>query len=236
MSEPVRIALVAEGPTDGVVIKAAVRSILGSENFVLTQLQPEESVAFGRVGTGWVGVYRWCKMSAERGGGQIHGDALLFHAYDIVVLHLDADVASRSYAQGAIQRDQSDGALPCACECPPASATCDALRRVLLSWSGVTSAPRQVVICMPSKNTEAWVLSALFPTDKAVTSDLECLPSPEARLSQQRKSKRIRKSRRDYQSRESDLAASWPRLAASAGLGEAARFQSELLTALTPPS
>ena len=34
MSEPLRIALVAEGPTDAIVIKSAVRSILGERSFV----------------------------------------------------------------------------------------------------------------------------------------------------------------------------------------------------------
>ncbi len=234
MSEPVRIALVAEGPTDGVVIKTAIRSILGSGNFVLTQLQPEESVAFGQAGTGWVGVYRWCKQSAQRGTGQILRDAVLFHTYDIVVVHLDADVASCNYGQGAITPDAGDGDLPCACACPPASATCDALRQVLLTWCGLSSAPAKVVICMPSKNTETWVLTALFPGDPAVTAEIECLSNPGARLSQQPKHKRIKKSRRDYQSHESELAANWARLAAPQGLGEAARFQTELRAALPP--
>jgi len=234
MSEPLRIALVAEGPTDGVVIRAAVRSILGSGDFVLTQLQPEESLAFGQEGTGWVGVYRWCKQRAQRGAGQILGDAVLFHTYDIVIAHLDADVASSSYEHGTITPDAGDEDLPCECACPPASATCDALRRVLLSWCGLSSAPARVVVCMPSKNTETWVVAALFPEDAAVTAEIECLPNPGARLSQQPRPKRIKKSRRDYQSRESDIVANWARLSAPGGLGEAARFQTELRAALSP--
>ena len=41
MSEPLRIALVAEGPTDQPLIAAALNAILPSQPFVLTQLQPE---------------------------------------------------------------------------------------------------------------------------------------------------------------------------------------------------
>ena len=42
MSEALRIALVAEGPTDKIVIEAALRAILGSRSFMLKQVFPEE--------------------------------------------------------------------------------------------------------------------------------------------------------------------------------------------------
>jgi hypothetical protein len=60
---------------------------------MLTQLQPEGPVSFGTIGSGWVGVYRWCHQSAERGAGRLSGDQLLFRNYDMLILHLDADVA-----------------------------------------------------------------------------------------------------------------------------------------------
>ena len=79
MSErDVRIALVAEGPTDAIVIEAALRAVFASRTFVLQQLQPEGSAAFGEMGTGWVGVYRWCRQTATRGGGRLSHDRLLF--------------------------------------------------------------------------------------------------------------------------------------------------------------
>jgi hypothetical protein len=55
MSEILRIALVAEGPTDKIVIEAALRAILGGRLFKLQQIFPEESAAFALMGTGWVG-------------------------------------------------------------------------------------------------------------------------------------------------------------------------------------
>ena len=56
MSE-IRIGVAAEGPTDIVVIQAALNRIIDGP-FVLTQLQPETSERltdnlFGRKGTGW---------------------------------------------------------------------------------------------------------------------------------------------------------------------------------------
>src|SRR2546427_644380 len=94
MSEPLRVALVAEGPTDKVVLESALISILGGRSFILKQLQPEESLPFGRVGTGWVGVYRWCRQTVARSGGPLRND-VLYLAYDLIVLHLDADVAGK---------------------------------------------------------------------------------------------------------------------------------------------
>jgi hypothetical protein len=76
MSDPLRIALVAEGVTDKVVLEAAVQSMLNGQTFILTLLQPEESVAFtgaghaGPLGGGWKGVYKWCRQATVRAGGR----------------------------------------------------------------------------------------------------------------------------------------------------------------------
>ena len=84
MSSPVRIALVSEGITDYVVLKAAIESMLDGRSFILTLLQPEGSVAFsgggnaGPFGGGWKGVHRWCLQSAVRGGGRLSGDPLFY--------------------------------------------------------------------------------------------------------------------------------------------------------------
>src|SRR5437899_2750820 len=55
MSEPARVGLVGEGRTERVLIEAALRSIFSDRTFIVRQLQPEESLPFGAVGTGWVG-------------------------------------------------------------------------------------------------------------------------------------------------------------------------------------
>lgn len=235
MSEPLRIALVAEGPTDRVVIEAALQAMLTDRAFVLKQLQPEGSLAFGgfgKSGGGWTGVYKWCKQAATRGDGQLARDALLFENYDLLLLHLDADVAGMKYADESITPQPSDGMLPCKRPCPPASETADALRTVLLSWCGETTVPARTVVCMPSKSTEAWVIAVLFPKDLAMKRGIECFPDPESRLGQQPKARRIRKNRRDYQDHADDLERGWPGLATYGALGEALRFQSEFLTAL----
>lgn len=238
MSDPLRIALVAEGPTDGVVIEAALRSMLNGRSFVLKQVFPEDSVAFGPMGTGWVGVYRWCHAAATRGTGSLSGDQLIFGAgnYDLLLLHLDGDVAGYEYADGSLDPLPTDGALPCEKACPPPSDTTDELRNVLLSWCGETVVPPKTVVCIPSKSTEAWVVASLFPNDQAIAQGIECYASPESRLGQQPAALRIRKKRRDYLIRTIEMEQAWPRIAAPAALGEAYRFHSEFLAAVPAPS
>src|SRR5690242_8155176 len=120
MSEPVRVAFVGEGPTDRIVIEAALGSMLGDRTFIVRQLHPEESLPVGPLGTGWAGVYKWCRQARERSGGRLRND-ILFAAYHVLVLHVDADVAGETYENGGIGETIQD--LPCAEPCPPASAT-----------------------------------------------------------------------------------------------------------------
>ncbi len=57
------IGIVSEGPTDHMVLKAAIDRITGEENRYLS-LQPEPDM-MGRFGNGWKGVWRWCKETAS---------------------------------------------------------------------------------------------------------------------------------------------------------------------------
>ena len=58
------------------------------------------------------------------------------------------------------------------------------------------------------------------------------ITNSEGRLGQQRKAKRIRKTKRDYEVHTKEVEAAWPRLASPLSLGEAWRFRSEFLDAL----
>jgi hypothetical protein len=228
MSEPLRVALVAEGPTDKIVIESAISTILGNRAYVLRQLHPEESLAFGPLGTGLGGVYHWCRQAAKRSQGALRNDPL-FVMHDLLVLHLDADVADCHYSEANIVETAED--LPCAQPCPPPSATTNPLRKVVLRWAGEIETPPRTVLCTPSKSSEAWVLKALYPKDKVVAGgNLECWPEAEARLGQQPLATRIKKTRRDYEARVKDLSEAWPSV--EAALGEARRFGDELRAAI----
>lgn len=230
MSELLRIALVAEGPTDTIVIEAALRAILAERPFLLKQLQPEGSLVFGLLGGGWGGIYRWCKQSASRGMGRLSADALLFAAYDLLIIHVDADVASATYQAANVVPCAGDGPIPCAEPCPPARATTDRLRMTVLSWCGEDLLPARVVLCTPAQSIEAWVLSAVFPADAQFQKHGECLFAPEERLAAQPKAQRMRKAQRDYRRRAEFFTRHW---ATMAELEEAARFESELRAAIS---
>src|SRR5580658_10598329 len=162
MSNTLRIALIGEGVTDYVVLSAAMESMLSGRSFDLKLLQPEGSLAFtgagdaGPLGGGWKGVYKWCIQSAVRGSGHVSDDPV-FVSYDLMVVHLDADVAGEDPANDATDPiPELAGRLPCEQPCPPASATTGALRAVMSSWLGEAETPPRTVLCTPSKSTEAW--------------------------------------------------------------------------------
>lgn len=215
MSELIRIGLVAEGVTDRVVIEAAIESMLGDRPYILKLLQPESSAFHaGPFGGGWKGVSAWCGLVRER-NGNLAGDIVL-DTNDIVILHLDADVADE---------DEPAKGLPCSRPCPPSSATTDPLRVVFLGWLNEQDLPDRTVFCTPSKSTEAWVMEALFPHDPEWKKKRECLTKPEVRLGQQPQKQRIRKSEVDYRRHSTRLSAEWPRVART--LSEAGRFDRE---------
>ena len=119
MSEPLRIAAAVEGPTDAIVLRASLNGLLTNQaDFVFETLQPEESVAFrSGTGSGWGGVYRWARQSAEEGGGSVSGSAALsFH--NVLIVHVDADVAGKTYGSASIH-DSPFQDLPCQRPCPP---------------------------------------------------------------------------------------------------------------------
>ncbi len=185
MSNPLRIALVAEGTTEFEVIQAALQAILSPRSFVLTKLQPEETKP--EMGTGWGGVLKWCNQLAGRHTGYVESDPTLA-LFDGVILHLDADVATFSYgnlrppytnAEAAAQGWQP---LPCAHTCPPTDLPADSLQAVLLSWLHPTAPGTKTVLCIPAMNTGAWQAVAKLPPGHALLQNLECNINIEAQL------------------------------------------------------
>ena len=233
MSEPLRIATAVEGPTDEIVLEAVLNALLPDTEFVLQTLQPEGSVAFGSAsfsgtGAGWAGVYRWSRQSACEGGGSVSGSSALSN-HDVLIVHVDADVAGKTYASGNV-RDAPCEDLPCERPCPPSCETTNALRAVVLNWLGEHERPSRIVLCTPSKSIEAWVLAAVWPEGNVVRrDDWECRPNPEGQLAALPMHRRFRKRPDDYRRKQGDMEKAWPEV--SAWLTEAARFEAEFLSA-----
>ncbi len=229
MSDPIRVALAVEGPTDHIVLRAAIRSLLSGREVVFSHLQPLVSAAFqpvpGALAGRWGGVYLWCRQAAAEGGGQVSQSAV-FLSCDILVVQVDADVAGMTYASANLDDHSTD--LPCDKPCPPPHATTDELRNVILRWMGEARVPARCVLCTPSKSMETWVLQALFPTHREVARpDWECRPDPERLLGQISKRQRIAKSVKDYRAKFEQTTDHWP--AVRQKLSEAERFSTEFL-------
>jgi hypothetical protein len=226
MSE-LRVALIAEGPTDTVVIEAALKALL-SKPFILTQLQPEPTRLYQE--TGWGGVLRWCLDFGRRGHTSFESDPTL-PGFDLFVLHVDADVAGKRYADIstdvaslAVQRGWPP--LPDLRPCPPASDSADAMRTCLVSWTGLQVPGPNTVLCVPAKAVDAWLAAAVLDADHPLLNGIECNLNLEAQLKSLPKTQRIKKSRLEYLLLQSSVTKAWPvvRLRCS----EAERFSADI--------
>lgn len=234
MSSIVRVALVAEGYTDRAVVEAAIDALLEGRAYDLNLLQPEDPLATAPFGiqrpVGWSGVHRWCREAVER-AGRLRDDILLM-GYDVVILHLDADVAESNYAAAHIIDAPDPDDLPCVEECPPPSATTNALRTVMLRWGGETEVPERVILCTPSKSIEAWVLAALYPDEPPLKNGtIECLANPGNRLQAKPAKERLisggKKNRARYEEKRESISAAWPSVREVCS--EAERFSTDFL-------
>ncbi|MCX7047169.1 MAG: hypothetical protein NTX50_16985 [Candidatus Sumerlaeota bacterium] len=222
MSDPRRINVVCEGPTDFIVIKSVLRYVLKERDFIPTQIQPETSRYAGSVGVfggGWKGVRAWCESMKAESGCVSQSSAMLLP--EILVIHVDAEVAG--------ERE-----IECEKKCPLASDTVDALCEVILQWAGESDMPKRIILCIPSKNTEAWVFTALYPNHKYISS-IECRKKPESLLIGKRE-KLVRKKGNKYDKVVENYEAESPRITENWGkalaCGEARRFTENLQTGL----
>ncbi len=205
-----RIALVAEGPTDYEVIQAALKSVL-AKPFTMVLLQPEATQ--GIMGTGWCGVLKWCQAAHQRHHGSIDTDPTLV-GFDLIIIHLDVDVASKHYgdcggALAAIAQDSNWGSLPCIQPCPPVSDTVDFLGVVIKSWLGQVTPGDRTLFCLPAQSSGTWLAAAVLDSSHPLLANGECDLTLESRLEQLPKALRIKKKPREYRSHAPHITQKW---------------------------
>jgi hypothetical protein len=132
----------------------------------------EPTAADSSLGAGWKGVRLWCKRYAgKKLAVLLRG--IVGDEYDGLIVHVDASIADK---------------LDIIEKCPPARATTDRLRLVVIKeWLAFESAPPYLMLATPSKEVEAWILAAFQPD----RSDLECDLAVTLSLTKELRSRRL---------------------------------------------
>ncbi|ALG69098.1 hypothetical protein [Beggiatoa leptomitoformis] len=231
-----RIALVAEGPTDYEIIQAALKAILPAP-FVLTRLQPEASPSRPQMGNGWCGVLKWCREMSKQCSGNIDTEPTL-ELFDWIILHIDVDVAATQYSDcGANIQQESINlgwqTLPCTKPCPPVVDTVAALQQVVESWLKPASASANTVFCLPAQSSGTWLAAAHLPDEHLLFGQMECNLTLENRLADLpvKSGLRIRKSKREYQQHAPKITEQWERV--KQHCSQAQVFESAILNLLS---
>lgn len=213
------IGTVVEGPTDRMVLEAVLQKILPdvSTGHRFFPLQP--SITLGETGAGWKGVRKWCRQTWQRPGSSL--DLILSGktgpALDLLIIHVDADVACENDLQEGCENPISDVQQPC----PPVISTITRLEQVIGCWLDCDNLPPHVVLAIPAQDTESWTFAALFPNDELCNNpDYECIRSgrdhPGYRLTLKRygrllhrQSGEIKKSQQKYSQIVHKIASNW---------------------------
>lgn len=146
-----RIGIVAEGPSDWIVLEEIIRAIHHVAEF--ERLRPEQPVG----PTGWRGVKAWCEEYGEKLTTLMLG--VENRPLDLIVIHVDTSMADKVGADRP---------------CPPASATGTALRQTIQqSWLGLDTLPGNIILATPSKSSDAWTIAALDPPSENIRH-IEC--------------------------------------------------------------
>jgi hypothetical protein len=140
-----RVGIVAEGPSDWLVLQEVMKSVHPDVEFV--SLHPDQTLSQS-LGQGWRGVRAWCVENGPRLELIMNGDSS--RPLHILVIHADCSMADKANAEHP---------------CPPASDTAVALAKVVESeWLGCKPRPEFVVIATPSQSSDAWVVATLDPS------------------------------------------------------------------------
>jgi aminoglycoside phosphotransferase len=163
--------------------------------------------------------------AAQRYPASLDDDPTLAH-FDLLVLHLDADVALKDYEDCGpdvmrLAAAQGWKTLPCAKACPPASDTCDEIGQAIRSWLAPATVGNRTVVCVPAQSSGTWLAAAALPAGHALLAGVECNPAVESRLETLPLKLRIRKSAREYQTRAVKITREWAKVKSLCSQAEA---------------
>jgi hypothetical protein len=203
-----RIALVAEGPTDKIAIEAFLSAIT-ERSFILTLLQPEALNAFGgfgQSGSGWCGVARWCRSKAAAGFGSFETDPTMT-MFDLLIIHIDGDVADKQYADCG--GNFPGAGLPLNLERAMVTERVEMLEKIVCEWLAIREPGARTVFCIPHLSMEAWVVASLFHGEDEFGDHLESEPNLDQWLATLPLQVRLRKNRKEYSGKATQFTGGW---------------------------
>jgi len=159
----VKIGTVVEGPTDRLLLKAIIAKLCPGEHDYLDLQPADNGPSFGRTGTGWKGVRRFCydvRQSLDTDIATLITD----HQIDLLIIHLDVDVAFEPDLQEGVIHPVENVPQPC----PPILPTAENLKAVVARWLNLEDAdkfPTETILAIPSQDSENWLFAAIFPDD-----------------------------------------------------------------------
>lgn len=152
------VGLIAEGVTDLPIFEGVLSELaaeLGCDDLQVTLLQPRRDDLTGaKTAGGWYQVKLRCQQMARR--SELPG---LLSIYDLLVVQVDQDVLGLAEFG----------------RCPSAAALCDEVH----GWLGLGDRHPRVVVALPARSTDAWLLARVAPE----LGGFESVTVPKAALS-----------------------------------------------------
>ncbi len=158
-----RVGIIGEGKTDFLLLEAIVRAL--HPNIEVVPLFRDNT----QPPSGWGGVRAWCRENHDQLELVMRG--VVGRELDLLVIHVDCSMAYNVLD------------VP---PCPPASATADRLRELMVSdWLALPERPAFLVLATPAQSSDAWVVATLDPAF-ANLDGIKCDPAAEDELIQRR--------------------------------------------------
>src|SRR5690554_480550 len=167
--------VVAEGPTDFVVLKEIANAIAieKNEEIKLVELSPQlDATTSSYPPHGWSGVRTWCRKhqiktpeaiahldpQIQKYAARQSWSALLaIESADGLIIQMDCDIAEEIQEPYQFQ---------------PGSCRVNHSKNGILEWLGLSQAPKEIFLAISSQSLETWILALHPPTDP-VFKDLQ---------------------------------------------------------------
>lgn len=196
-SKNISIGIVSEGATDQYIIGQILGYIAMDVgiDFSINAIQPKyDAINESWTQGGWGLIYSWCKSTITQHGS--FEQYIATTGFDILIIQLDADVVYKKYQDcPSISPTPDDIVLPLSQPCPDCdcSIPCHAIgyvEDILKNWCSIISFSKKVIMCIPSKSLDAWVVASMPLADfkekyqcdddfKSRLKKIECITNPE---------------------------------------------------------